>query len=271
MTKAVHTSAVGVIRALMVVTVWALGKSGLQWRARPWLARAGIGVMLGILLRLLSVSQLESSHPFPVENGQHKHLLSMTNHDPELICADVTDGTMPQPDAFNRIWNTLTQANQAEGWHGLGGARVGFSADARPCSQIGSGPKIRYFVDIDGTGDLQFPNRADNFDRWFNGLTDHDEYRYWIVTLRAADLQLDPEDGGIYTYRYLVNHETGHVLGLQDGGAPCPESIMHDTFRGCSVNRDWPSVSDRMSVQAMIPSGFGSGGGGGAKAFGGTG
>jgi hypothetical protein len=71
----------------------------------------------------------------------------------------------------------------------------------------------------------------------------------------------------------LVNHEVGHVFGLDDGGPgaprpawpdgdPCLDSIMHSY--GCSNNqgREWPTDYDLNSVQYTVVPGGGGGGGG---------
>lgn len=278
MKRVSFTSAlVYLVRALMSAAAWASGQSGFRYGTRAWLVRARIGVLLGIVLRSASVPQLESSHSKPINSdNEHPHLLQMTTFEAESICAS-TDGTISSSDAVNRIWGPLTQQNPAGDWHGIGGGRVAFSADTRPCYQIG-GAAIQFFVDIDGTGDPDFPNEVQlPPPATFNGITDHKEYRVAWVYLRTADLQ----NNGFY--RHIVNHETGHVLGLYDGGPtatvpgpdPCQSSIMHPDYYGCNGmggwpdngRPEWPSDSDRNSVLFMIPSGFG-GGGGGAKGFG---
>ena len=97
----------------------------------------------------------------------------------------------------------------------------------------------------------------------YNIGTGHNEVFQYQIQLYATDFQ----DNAFY--RHLVNHETGHALGLKDGGPraqdpgpmPCQQSIMHDEAYdnpdpfGCLTNLDYPSSFDRVSVSEMIPVG----------------
>ncbi len=73
-------------------------------------------------------------------------------------------------------------------------------------------------------------------------------------------LYTDPMTGDDYgdpdRRRHTVNHETGHVFGLADGGpsSPYPSSgcsplsIMHPSYYGCSARIPWPTWDDVLSV-----------------------
>jgi hypothetical protein len=64
---------------------------------------------------------------------------------------------------------------------------------------------------------------------------------------------------GAIINRHAINHETGHTVGLQDGGPradprysydfTCPQSIMHSQAYGCPVNYLWPQFNDRFNVE----------------------
>lgn len=55
---------------------------------------------------------------------------------------------------------------------------------------------------------------------------------------------------------HVVNHETGHVLGLKDPDQISPGvydclgnvSVMHSQFYGCAYNREWPTWNDHNTV-----------------------
>jgi hypothetical protein len=232
------------------------------------------GVLAAVLLRFLILSGSDAYHPNPRlgpdEDGdtipdRHKHLLSMTNTTLDKYCVNRGQGSNWSVTAYyNRIRNVLELGDSQQRWDGLGKlgeARVELAGvvTGPPCE---TGTHI--FVTIttnsgpcEAGESCAFPGTT-----WdFNPLTGHEEARYYTVLLQPNHI----EDNGFHPH--IINHEFGHVFGLDDGAGPndCPDSVMHDTGYGCDVDRQYASDLDLLSAQHMIPSALGGGGGGGGR------
>lgn len=74
---------------------------------------------------------------------------------------------------------------------------------------------------------------------WANGTA------YWD----GANLYLREDHT---TSTHIVNHETGHALGLTDPGPCSNNSVMHETYY-CAGNTNWafPTSADRSSVTTI--------------------
>jgi hypothetical protein len=226
-------------------------------------------ILLGILLVLLGAflvaplrglkGGVSASHPW----SPHIHLGSINVGDSESFCVLIRDGSMPLSTAYSRVKATLTTDNPAEDWHGLDPVgRVSFLGNnGVSCDQDPNrlGIRIEFSVGNFGCPILNDPNVScvHLFDRYYDTISGHEERRYADVYLKTSHV-----NGSAALYRHVINHETGHVLGLRDGDGTCPDSIMHSIYYGCSVNREWPSAGDRSSVQSLLPA---TGGGGGGK------
>ena len=135
--------------------------------------------------------------------------------------------------------------------------------------------EIRMFIDEFGCGDPGPPPVYKScvdppIQTTINPVTGHREVEIWQVRFATPHLE-----GSLW--RHFINHETGHVLGLCDGGpdAPTPQfgceddlehlkctepdSVMHT--HGCA-HVPWPSADDRASVESLIPAGSSGGPGG---------
>jgi hypothetical protein len=244
-----------------------------------WPMRITIGVCLGLIVRFFWPSDSDASHSFPfnpvdadgdtvVDDPPHQHLLSITSLQPEVFCTISYTTQITSSQMLSMLTNTLIYANPAEGWNGIGEGRVSFVPTALACGH-GVDQRIDYSAQsagCDGTSCL-----AALLAPKPNPLTSHKEYE------RASIVFYPPHLLGSTNERHrIINHETGHALGLCDGGrtAPdpqfgcesnpyhdkCTDSVMHSY--GCPTVV-WPSSSDRHSVISLMPVGSGSGGGGG--------
>ena len=226
-----------------------------------WVARVLIGMAVGLLLRAFMATESFASHPWrPDALQNHSHLKSMTNFATENYCVDVGFAPpMQHADALARVAGPLRLDDPSNDWNGLKGGRVTFGQRDWQCSQPpgSAGIELKYYVE-NSTACSSGPQVScalkDGEGRW-NIVTGHNEYESFSIFLYATDLQ----NNGFY--HHLVNHETGHALGLKDGGPnapdpgpiPCEPSIMHDYHYGCSVNYDYPTFSDKVAVEEMIP------------------
>jgi hypothetical protein len=224
-----------------------------------WIVRVLVGLTAGLLLRAFMAADTLASHPWlPDALHNHKHLKSMTDFATENYCVDVGFAPpMAHADALARVAGPLRLDYPSGDWNGLKGGRVAFGQRDWQCSQPpgSAGIELKFYVENSTICPLghscAFP---DGEGRW-NNVTGHNEYETFTILLLSTDLQ----DNGFY--HHLINHETGHALGLKDGGPgepdpgpiPCQASIMHDVFHGCSVDYDYPTNSDRVAVSEMIP------------------
>lgn len=70
------------------------------------------------------------------------------------------------------------------------------------------------------------------------------DYTYGIAYLKESTFNGTASN-------YIINHETGHILGLPDGDGTCPGSIMHSKDYGCSNGYpSWPYEADKNTVNS---------------------
>ena len=218
-----------------------------------WAIRIFLGLAVGLLLRSILAAQSFASHPYPLVGGYHRHLKSMTGFENEVFCVNVTDA--PGTDyvaARSRIAHTLYIDEPTKDWSGLKGNRIQFLETSEQCSQLPgiSTVQLRFFI----MNQLSAPGIAEPVGRVFNVRTGHTEAEKFYIDFRTQEFQ----DDQVYPHNHLINHETGHAFGLDDGGpgaprpgpVPCQLSVMHDY--GCPFE-DWPTLFDRTTVSEMIP------------------
>lgn len=222
-----------------------------------------VGVLLGILARALTFSSASGSHL----KVPPSHLDTINDYEAEVFCVEVADGSMPFDYANGRIHSTLYLAQPDKHWDGLGdmgNLRVSFSGFTVPCRSAVAFKPLRYTVQEDVTAECNAPRSGCAIpigQPHYDPASGHDEFNRYHVWL-DTDWVYDSD-----YYRFIINHETGHVLGLCDGG-PSAESteycsgpahddcggVMH--YDGCSPS-SWPTLEDRESVHSHIPSGGG--------------
>lgn len=194
------------------------------------------------------------------KNG-HVHMNSLhssLNH--EDVCVRVNGGSISFATARDRIKNTLYIDNTAEDWDDLAGRRVYFIVNPTTCAQLNptvyNNTEVEYIVLSEAQAEQQCGTiggqpvscAALGYQMQSAG---HWDYRYGYAWLQASRLSATP-----LTYHHLVNHETGHMLGLADPGAGDPHyhclySVMHSIAYGCGTSHEWPTYSDRASVESI--------------------
>lgn len=214
--------------------------------------------------------------------GDPRHVSTMhTVAEFENYCWDAQSG-MSEADFETLLSDTLWRTEDERDWDGLGGNKVFFfpQGTVAECQQeFPDEAYIQYIVKNGGCGGFScvehFPTSPDCYPSSRPGVN-HCHYPHQHVTLRAESLV--NED----TARHVVNHETGHVLGLNDACNPiqprdpdCPQigwqycrveipvlgltvwidSIMHAPPSYCfsyGVFRDWPTPLDEEGAGNII-------------------
>jgi hypothetical protein len=165
----------------------------------------------------------------------------------EDFCVWVRDGSIAHSEALGRIRKTLYLDNPSEDWDGLANNHVYFWPWYDPCPSYPSHQRIlielEYWVESGGCDGVSCA--------WKYGdpmqASGHYDYPYYYVLFKTTHLS-----GSVALYHHVVNHETGHVLGLADGNGTCPDSVMHSRYYACSIDREWPSFYDRYSVETLV-------------------
>lgn len=182
----------------------------------------------------------------------------------ETYCVEDLNTTLDFNTALNRVRDTLIVNRTDVNWDLKQGGYTDFRTTWVPCRNLNSGTtprrtdvEIEYHVidTITSPGWCEGTSCAWGWGVTWNGPHGRTEWQYWKVQLRGQLIK----NGGSST-THVVNHETGHVLGLADGGptskswdTSCPSSIMHPQYYGCSVTLDWPNLStDHISVNQII-------------------
>jgi hypothetical protein len=182
----------------------------------------------------------------------------------------VLDGSIGHDDARNRIRNTLYTGGTND-WDGIEWVRFQDQTLINVCPAPHSAQPIRiYFYVVNNVNPTycqptpQSPDPAGCAKTTFpyediqSGHFGYDppqyEYRAYRIYIETGPLT--------NSTNFIVNHETGHALGLRDGGpgydgTGCTGSVMHSY--GCS-NEPWPSQADRNSVESLVPPGAGGAG-----------
>lgn len=228
-----------------------------------WPLRLVAGVLAGVVARLtLDAPESKANHPIGVDQeGVHRHLLTITDPvEPEDYCVATRDPFRVSTEAMVRKMSFTLE--DVLGWQAVGGGFVDFRMSEFDCAPA-SGPvewesyiEVRYFASYDcgiGIGCV---------DEWgnpqLNPSNGHPEYRQAEVDMDPVALAREcfpTPPPGQPCYTHLINHETGHVMGLADA-PPCePPSVMHNTGHGCEVDLLWPTEDDLNSVDLIISSG----------------
>lgn len=239
------------------------------------LPRAVLGIVLGLLLRLLMVGPSDASHPagFIDHDGDtvftHLHLRSLTNYEREDYCVRMDDPEGSQQEAENKVSGTLSAS---QGWNAIGQWRVDFVPfQPLECNELDpnwNDIESRFFVTLAGCGFgascVSAVEQADD-----NPSTGHEEFRTMEVTISRTHLERACSPTSTNCWRHVISHEVGHTLGLGDpGGCAGPASVMHNKAHGCATDELWPTTADKESVVSLMPTaGSGGGGGGGTKAM----
>lgn len=187
----------------------------------------------------------------------------------EDYCVDVTYTTLDFATAKSRIQNTLIYDRTDVNWDMKLGGYTDFYTSSLSCSQLSGAQRqamdLEFHV-MDTVQGFAPYYRADAcggtscvvpYGDSSGGPYGRTEWQWYDLFLRGQYMK-DLGDGtgqsGPDRRRHLINHETGHVLGLADGYKPdCPVSVMHPYYYGCPYNYPWPSLDlDHPSVNRII-------------------
>lgn len=225
---------------------------------------AGVNLLLltivgGLLVGVAGVPGTKANH----ESGFY--LASIRSiAQTEQYCVEDSNTTLGFSTALDRVRDTLIVDRTDVNWDLKQGGYTDFRTTwSYSCYDLNSSTtptrneiEIEYYVEDTttepGCGGTSCAKRDGPY---WSGPHGRTEYTWYYVWLRGNLIK----NGGFDTH-HVVNHETGHVFGLADGGptsgswdTSCPSSIMHTSYYGCSVTLEWPSLStDHPSVNDII-------------------
>lgn len=217
---------------------------------RPRL-RIGLNIAL---LAILAWLPLGAVRPVSANHETGFYLAAILTRDwKETFCVEDAGSSMSFADAYGRVNAALTWENPGGDWHGLNNWEIEFEDAYVPtgvgCNGLNTGTwprftdtEIRYYVRDPGNlpsicGGTSCAARDMTGASWNNGV----EWQFYNVYLHIDPMRGD-DQGNPDRRRHTVNHETGHVFGLDDGGptaesvtgnTSCPQSIMHPLYYGC--------------------------------------
>lgn len=227
--------------------------------------RRGLNLaLLAILvwLPLGAVDTARANHPF---TNPTYYLAGMRVVDwAETTCVDTLQARGDVIDfetALNRIYGTLAFHRPDEDWHEFYAGHITFELIyGQHCDLITDVPwgeiELRYYV--------QAPDRLfcapdscaiRGGDQWVDEPTGRVEWTKFNVYLKDESLA-----GDEVRYRHLVNHETGHIFGLDDPRPGCDgqavDSVMHPEYPPYECQngerRPYPTYLDFGTVRELI-------------------
>lgn len=208
-----------------------------------------VGLAIGVVLLRLLAPTAEASHPWL----SHTHLVTIHSaSELEEYCVQVDP---PNTVHFNQMSQLIREAlwlnNPSESWDGLAERRIWFwPGTGLQCDQDAVG-RARSEIEYRLITNCTF-SRA-----WMDGTYIDDSLNggWTKAQIRLCDWNLR----NAFIAHHTINHETGHALGLNDGGPTieptdpgvrdktCSISIMHSGAYGCT-DLEWPTSSDRHCV-----------------------
>ncbi|MEU6078385.1 hypothetical protein [Micromonospora sp. NPDC047074] len=171
----------------------------------------------------------------------------------------------------------------------IGGATHSYALSRIKSALFNTGtPSWHLMTKSDGSTDVRIDIRPmDNACSSYGERRSQIDYEYWVrpnnsvvpacgsdnVSCVTFDVQTRAASGSHVHYEWgyvhmdadhlgsdtLINHETGHIFGLMDGGpnvsyhGGCPSSLMHLAYYGCSGNAGLtkPTDNDISSVRTV--------------------
>jgi hypothetical protein len=236
-----------------------------------------LGLLVAIGTWAALIDPAAADHPYPSNPPRQFHIVTIhSTTQQENACADSHTGDTTVTDAYARtkIINTLKYDNTAEDWHQITGTdHLFFTISSGACSGLSytdlEAKELWYHVftddnaaaecavnDVAGSNDCAVTRHAVTD---CTGGCHTDYYHYYVVHSRST---IYDGDGTATERRHIINHETGHALGLDDPSdpdgdgyyEPCTDiSIMHRTgYCPQNTNYTWPTQADKDSVERNI-------------------
>lgn len=231
------------------------------------------GFLLFILVILATMGVLLSSAS--TADAHHKsgfYLGSITSiGQTEQFCVEASRTSLSWETARDRVRTTLIEERTDVNWDmKLGGFTDFRTVWTAPCYNLSSSTsptrsevEIEYYVE--DAGQETSPSWCENTScaapdgNYWEDSAGRTGYTWYYVWLRGELIKGD-DRGAPGDRQHVVNHETGHVLGLADGGPTsgswddsCPGSVMHTGYYGCGETLIWPSLyTDHPSVNDII-------------------
>jgi hypothetical protein len=228
-------------------------------RFRRWLNLALLAILAW--LPLGAVDTARANHP---TTNPTFYLAGMRVVDwPETTCVDTLQtGLISFEEALNRIYGTLAFARPDRDWNEFYAGHITFEfIYGQHCDLITDVPwgeiELRYYVQTPDSPPCIFYSCARRGgDQWVDEPTGRVEWTKYNVYLKDESLVSDDE----VRYRHLINHETGHVFGLDDPREGCEgqavDSVMHPEYDPyyCQngPRRPYPTDLDFETVRALI-------------------
>lgn len=226
-----------------------------------WLARFRGGVNLALLAVLAwlpmgfaAVGTVSANHPTGF------YLASMRSiGQTEQYCVEDINTYLAYDYVLNEVRNTLVVENTAYNWDLKRSGATDFRTVYTACRNLNNSTsptrnevEIEYNVEdtvVTAPASCGGTSCAAPAGATWYGPYGRIEYQWYNVWLKGNLIA-----SGGDTRRHVVNHETGHVLGLADGDDSCPYSIMHPSYYGCPGNGNpaWPSDGDHATVNRLI-------------------
>ena len=219
----------------------------------------GLLVVLVAVSIPLSIATNVSAH-HPKSPGSYLHSIRSVSQT-EQYCVDDYYTTLSFATVLDRVRATLIVERTDVNWDMKQGGYTDFRTTwDYPCRSLNSSTtptraeiELEYHVqDTIQESACGGTSCAVHFGSTWSGPYGRTEYQYYNIYLRGSLISADGD-----VRRHVVNHETGHALGLADGYAPdCPSpaSVMHPSYYGCgSTNVPWPSLGgDHPTVNQLI-------------------
>jgi len=183
-----------------------------------------------LLLSSMFSSIIASAHMVYSPEGRHMSSFHVTGMD--LFCVDVKGASgITNTQALQKLRDKLYNRN----YDGLANGKISLYGDSGNCSELSnlSSYVMRYYIKDDTSG---APCNGHSCVERFNVINTHNnnnDYEYAKLHLKKSTFTGSVDD-------YIINHETGHIMGIPDGNGSndCPGSIMHSVDYGCS--NGWP-------------------------------